>query len=90
MSSVENYREKITDLNNRFFLILEKYVKMYPMFALNPEFKQYSDAMGQYEGQLMELQRDLLMTKNSLQNQINKSDKMIKSVDKSITELRKV
>jgi hypothetical protein len=85
--SVEDYKKKINNLNNRFFLILENYKKTYPMFKLNPTYDQYSTSMATSQGNLTALQHKLFMTKNSLEKNIVKNNNNIVETDKTINKL---
>ena len=86
-ASVEDYKKKINNLNNRFFLILENYKKIYPMFKLNPNYDQYSTSMATSQGNLTTLQHNLFMTKNSLEKNIGKNNNNIVEADKTINKL---
>ena len=85
----DEYEKKLKELNDRYYLILDELITVYPKYKMSPEDSTYTSTYVTDKGNLTKLQKDLFLYKNNLEQTITTVGKDILVVDKQIAILEK-
>ena len=85
----DEYEKKLKELNDRYYLILNELIAVYPKYKMSPESSMYASTYVTDKGNLTKLQKDLFLYKNNLENTIRALGKEILDIDKQIAKLEK-
>ena len=83
------YKKQLKMLNDRYYLILDELITVYPKYKMKPEDSMYSDTYITDKGNLTKLQKDLFLYKNNLEQTMKTVGEDILVVDKQIMQLEK-
>lgn len=88
MDSLIKAKERIIELNNRFFLILENFVPNYIKYLQDPNNSQVSDEILHVTTVNNKIQSDGFILKNSMDSAIEKSQKEMVALNVKIEALK--
>jgi chromosome segregation ATPase len=81
------YENTIKELNQRYYLVLDEIVKLFPKQKMYPKYLAYSKPFTNDMTNLNKLQTDFFLFKNSLESDIESLDKDIKLTNEEIDNL---
>ena len=81
------YENTIKELNQRYYLVLDEIVKLFPKQKMYPKYLAYSKPFTNDMTNLNKLQTDFFLFKNSLESDIESLDKDIKKTNEEIDNL---
>lgn len=81
------YEKTMKELNQRYYLILDELVEVFPKNKMYPDYLAYSKPFKNDMSNLIKLQSDFFLYKNDLETDIETLDKEIKSVNEQIENL---
>ena len=81
------YEKKIKELNQRYYLVLDELVKLFPKNKMFPNYLAYSKPFTNDMSNLIKLQADFFLFKNNLESDIDTLDKEIKNINEQIENL---
>ena len=84
-----DYEKQLTALNDRYYLILDELITVYPKYKMQPENSMYTETYTTDKGNLTNLQKDLFLYKNNLEQTMKTVGEDILVVDKQIALLEK-
>jgi len=82
-------KQKIKELNQRYNIILNEFTDTYPSYKTFPDVTKFAQKYATDNGNLTKLQSEFFQLKDTLQDEITKSDKIIKRTDVQIQILEK-
>ena len=85
----EYYSNKLKELNQNYYLILNEYIQQYPKSKTYSKIPSYAKALDDDKINFEKIQSDFFMLKNELEKDIENMAKDIKNVDKMIIKLNK-
>ena len=80
IGQAKQFDEKINNIKNQFFSALDDFKKYYVYYNKNPEVNEFQNYYANSKGQLQTMSRDLFMTSNNI-------DKNIELLDKQMSEM---
>jgi hypothetical protein len=81
------YEKKIKELNQRYYLVLDELVKLFPKNKMYPKYLAYSKPFTTDMSNLIKLQTDFFLFKNELASDIDFVDKNIRRVNEQIENI---
>ena len=85
----EYYKQKITELNTKFSLILDEINKSYSIYKMNPDYPEYQNLYSSNMNNLEKTKSDIFLLQNSLENDNQKLIDYINIADSKIEQLQK-
>jgi hypothetical protein len=85
----EYYINRKKELNDRFYLVLNEMITLYPKYKSHPDFPEYSKNYIIDKGNMQKLQSDFFLLKNGLEKDITSLNKEIKQVNNNIGKIKK-
>ena len=85
----EYYKQKITELNTKFSLILDEINKSYSIYKMNPDYPEYQNLYSSNMSNLEKTKSDIFLLQNSLENDNQKLIDYINIADSKIEQLQK-
>ena len=87
MNTPEYYRNRQNELNERYFIVLNEIVAMFPKFKSQPVFQAYATSMQADTANLQTLQIDFVSLYNDLEKDISTLETELIQVDNEIGTL---
>lgn len=84
----EYYKQKITELNTKFSLILDEINKSYSIYKMNPDYPEYQNLYSSNMSNLEKTKSDIFLLQNSLENDNQKLIDYINIADSKIEQLQ--
>lgn len=84
----EYYKQKITELNTQFSLILDEISKSYSIYKMNPDYPEYQNLYSSNMNNLEKTKSDIFLLQNSLENDNQKLIDYINIADSKIEQLQ--
>lgn len=85
----EYYSNKLKELNQNYYLILNEYIQQYPKSKTYSKIPSYAKSLDDDKINFEKIQTDFFILKNELEKEIENAAKDIKNVDKMIIKLNK-
>ena len=80
IGEASNFNEKINNIKSQFFSALDDYKKYYVYYNKNPEVNEFQNYYSNSKSQLQNMSRDLFLTTNNIDKQIEILDKQMSSI----------
>ena len=90
VGQANQFNEKINTIKTQFFSALDDYKKYYVYFNKNPEVNEFQNFYANSKGQIQNLSRDLFLTSNNIDKNIENLDKQIYSISLQIDDEKKL
>jgi hypothetical protein len=87
METPTHYNDISKELNQRYFLIIDEIIKIYPSYKANPNFTEYENNYKTNMDNLLNLQSEYFFLKNELNKDSELLQKEIKQIDETIYKL---
>ena len=87
MESPSQFKQKIKELNQRYFLIIDEVVKTYPNYKIKENNDMLQDSYKKNLGNLQKLQAEFFLFKNNINKNTETLNDDIKQIDEKIYEL---
>jgi len=84
--SVKNFNEKINAIRGQFFSALDDFKKYYVYFNKNPEVNEFQNYYANSKGQLQTMSKDLFVTTNDIDKEIEDLEGKIKTMSALLKE----
>ena len=82
--------DKINALNNQFLSVMEDYKKYYVYYNKNPEVDEFQSYYANSKGQLQTLSRELFMTTNNIDKNIEDLDLKMSAISLQLNDEKKM
>lgn len=82
---MKDYLNAINENNTQFYLLMDRYVKLYPKYKMNTD--EYEDSWSRLNNQLNKLDNDTFLLQNSIENDNVKINSKIKAINLMIADL---
>jgi len=82
------FNEKINELKDKFFAVLEDFKKYYVFYNKNPEVDEYQNFYSSSKNNLQVFNRDIFLLTNSIQKMIEELDTNNIELNKDIAKLK--
>jgi hypothetical protein len=82
----KQFDEKIESIKNQFFSALDDFKKYYVYYNKNPEVNEFQNFYVNSKGQLQNMSRDLFLTSNDIDKQIDILEEAIKTMSQLLKE----
>jgi hypothetical protein len=82
----KQFNEKINTIKYQFFSALDDFKKYYVFFNKNPEVNEFQNYYANSIGQLQTISRELFLTTNSIDQNIEELDKKVSSISIKLQE----
>ena len=86
MESPSQFKQKIKELNQRYFLIIDEVVKTYPNYKIKENNDMLQDSYKKNLGNLQKLQAEFFLFKNNINKNTETLNDDIKQIDEKIYE----
>ena len=86
----EQINEKINTLKSQFFSALDDFKKYYVYYNKNPEVNEFQNYYVNSKGQLQTMSRDLFLTTNNIDKNIEYLDEKMSSISKQLDNEKKL
>lgn len=73
-SQAEKFNEKIDNIKNSFFSVLDDFEKYYVYYNKNPEVNEFQNFYSNSKGQLQQLSSEMFLVTNNIQQKIQDLD----------------
>ena len=87
---VKNFDEKINSIKQQFFSALDDFKKYYVYYNKNPEVNEFQNYYANSKGQLQKMSRDLFLTTNDIDKQIEILEEAIQTMATLLKEEREL
>jgi hypothetical protein len=84
--TVKNFNEKINAIRGQFFSALDDFKKYYVYYNKNPEVNEFQNYYTNSKGQLQTLSKDLFVTTNDIDKEIESLEEKIKTMTALLKE----
>lgn len=84
------FNEKINTIKSQFFSALDDFKKYYVYYNKNPEVNEFQNFYVNSKGQLQTLSRDLFLTTNNIDKNIEYLDEKMSSISKQLDNEKKL
>ena len=84
----EYYKQKIQELDTKFSLIVDKIIKSYSIYKINPDYPEYQNLYSSNISNLEKTKSDIFLLQNSLENDNQKIIDYITIADTKIEQLK--
>lgn len=88
MDFINTSKQKIEDLNNRFFFVMENFVENYIYYLKEPQNTNYKSEVDRIFDTVTNINNDSLMLKNNIQTKITENNTKILQMNKEVDELK--
>ena len=88
-TSPSQYYEELKNLNDQFFLTLDEYTAMYPLYKLNPDYEEYQSIYETDKGNMQTNKSDIFLLQNNLEKDIVTQDNNLIMINNQIKKLEK-
>lgn len=86
----KQFNEKINTIKSQFFSALDDFKKYYVYYNKNPEVNEFQNYYVNSKGQLQTMSRDLLLTTNNIDKNIETLDKNMASTSVQLDDEKKL
>jgi hypothetical protein len=86
----KQFNEKINTIKSQFFSALDDFKKYYVYFNKNPEVNEFQNYYANSKGQLQTMSRDLFLTTNNIDKNIDILDKQMSSMSAQLDDEKKL
>lgn len=88
MDFINTSKQKIQDLNNRFFFVMENFVDNYVYYLKDPQNTNYKSEVERVFNTIANINNDSLILKNSIQTKISENNTKILQMNKDVDALK--
>ena len=90
IGQAKQFNEKINNIKSQFFSALDDFKKYYVYFNKNPEANEFQNYYVNSKGQLQNMSRDLFLTTNSINKNIDALDKLMAAISAKLDDEKKL
>lgn len=90
IGQAKQFDEKINNIKTQFFSALDDFKKYYVYFNKNPEVNEFQNYYSNSKSQLQNLSRDLFLTTNNIDKNIDILDKEITAISIQLEDEKKL
>jgi midasin (ATPase involved in ribosome maturation) len=90
IGQAKQFNEKINNIKSQFFSALDDFKKYYVYYNKNPEVNEFQNYYVNSKGQLQNLSRDLFLTTNNIDKNIETLDKSMSSISAQLDDEKKL
>lgn len=90
VGQAKQFNEKINNIKKQFFSALDDFKKYYVYFNKNPEVNEFQNYYANSKGQLQTMTRDLFLTTNDIDKNIEILDKQVASISLKLQDEKKL
>lgn len=88
MDFINTSKQKIEDLNNRFFFVMENFVDNYVYYLKDPQNTNYKSEVDRVFDTITNINNDSLILKNNIQTKIAENNTKILQMNKEVDALK--
>tara|TARA_B110000967_G_scaffold196843_1_gene227907 strand:+ start:1189 stop:1632 length:444 start_codon:yes stop_codon:yes gene_type:complete len=88
MDQVKEIQQKLYNINQRFFLILENFVDVYVNTKIDPNNPIYTKDMSHIKDVVRDIEHDIFLTKNRIEKSIENNDSNMNKDNEEIHKLQ--
>ena len=77
----KQYSEKIQDLSQQFFSVLDDFIKYYVLYNKNPEVSEYQQIYLNNKSQLQKLNKDVFILTNDVEKDIERLNSVVTRIN---------
>jgi len=90
IGQAKQFHEKIHTIRTQFFSALDDFKKYYVYYNKNPEVNEFQNYYVNSKGQLQNMSRDLFLTTNNINKNIDTLDEQISSISVKLEDEKKL
>ena len=90
IGQANQFNEKINTIKSQFFSALDDFKKYYVYYNKNPEVNEFQNYYVNSKGQLQTMSRDLFLTTNSIDKNIEILDKQMSAISVQLNDEKKL
>jgi len=90
IKQAKQFNEQIDNIKSQFFSALDDFKKYYVYYNKNPEVNEFQNYYVNSKGQLQNLSRDLFLTTNNIDKNIETLDKSMSSISAQLDDEKKL
>ena len=90
IGQAQQFDEKINSIKTQFFSALDDFKKYYVYYNKNPEVNEFQNYYVNSKGQLQNMSRDLFLTTNNIDKNIDTLDKQMSAISAQLDDEKKL
>ena len=90
IGQANQFNEKINTIKSQFFSALDDFKKYYVYYNKNPEVNEFQNYYVNSKGQLQNMSRDLFLTTNNIDKNIEALDKQMSAISVQLDDEKKL
>jgi midasin (ATPase involved in ribosome maturation) len=90
IGQAKQFNEKINTIKSQFFSALDDFKKYYVYYNKNPEVNEFQNYYVNSKGQLQNMSRDLFLTTNNIDKNIDTLDKQMSAISAQLDDEKKL
>ena len=89
MNIIKNMKEKINQLDQRFFLLIENFIPNYVRYLMNPDNVEYSEEINYVFSSIDQINSDGFTYMNEMHNEIDKESALTAKLTNNMQKLKR-